>query len=101
MRDGCRKQLQGGLCVCRTAALLMQIIETSREKDPMVFEVGAGDVVGSEVFRSQDSMQHGKQSGCGPCLLQAFDSAVRGLTVGAKEYLQVRSQRLQKSLCEA
>ncbi len=35
------------------------------------------------------------------CLLQAFDSAVRGLTVGAKEYLQVRSQRLQKSLCEA
>eukprot|EP00891_Asterochloris_glomerata_P005223 jgi/Astpho2/5223/Aster-04799 len=47
-----------------------QIIETSREKDPMVFEVGAGDVVGNEMF-------------------QAFDSAVRGLTVGAKEYLQV------------
>lgn len=51
MRDGCRKQLQGGLCVCRTAALLMQIIETSREKDPMVFEVGAGDVVGNEMFQ--------------------------------------------------
>lgn len=37
--------------MCRTAALLMQIIETSREKDPMVFEVGAGDVVGNEMFQ--------------------------------------------------
>ena len=39
--------------VCQTAAVLIQIIETSREKDPMVFEVGAGDVVGNEMFQVQ------------------------------------------------
>lgn len=54
-------------------ASALQVLESSRaENEPTSFEVGAGDVVGNNIF-------------------QAFDEAVRGLAVGDKARIKVRA----------
>lgn len=56
-----------------------EVVETTRDGDPITFEVGAGDVVGNKLF-------------------QAFDEAVRGLYKGQSSILEATGGEWRKEL---
>lgn len=71
-------------------AVLMQIIQTSEENEPLTFEVGAGEVMGNKMF--QVALQSTELATPRSQLLtgqQAFDAGVQGLHIGDKTYLEV------------
>lgn len=69
--------------------VLMQIIQSSDDSEPLSFEVGAGEVMGNKMFQVAEMkacLNDTQQLLIGQ---QAVDAGVRGLHIGDKTYLEV------------
>ncbi|KAF6265583.1 hypothetical protein COO60DRAFT_863334 [Scenedesmus sp. NREL 46B-D3] len=66
-------------CADADGKVLETTKDTSKENEPMAFEVGAGDIISNPLF-------------------QAFDGALRGLAIGESVELQISGGEWQKEL---